>query len=108
MIDHDGSTALRLSNLGVWLSRVEINTQFGGQSKTRDKEVWSSTLLVNSHVAVKKEIETSFSQSENKIIPNTKGIKKTHEKTRKENGTKMKHPQMVVSKQTALWLFWDD
>jgi hypothetical protein len=26
---------------------------------------------------------------------------------RRKNGTKMKHPQMVASKQTPLWLFWD-
>ena len=56
--------------------------------------------------------ETRFSQSENKKIPDTKNIKKTHtqktqKRRRKKNSTKMKHPQMVASKQTPLWLFWD-
>ena len=33
----------------------------------------------------------------------------THKILKKEekNDTKMKHPQMVASKQTPLWLFWD-
>ena len=34
-------------------------------------------------------------------------VKKNTKISRKENGTKMKHSQMVVPKQTPLWLFWD-
>ena len=33
--------------------------------------------------------------------------KKDKKKETKKNGTTTKHPQMVASKQTPLWLFWD-
>ena len=64
-----------------------LNTQFKGKSKTRDKELWSSTLLTDSHVA------ESFW---NKFLSKWKQKHSKHKKT-------WKRSQKKGAKKTQRW-----